>query len=109
MEKFFSISCAGIDEVELLEFLHRRYNDVDSIMQLSINDFNRFIKIAKDKEKEEQIRAQWVSMLPYMSMKQLKYISLEEYKNQCTGKNIDIRPAEDIIKELENLHGTKLV
>ena len=37
-----------------------------------------------------------------------KYISFENYVEQCTGKNIDLRPAEDIIAELEEMHGVKL-
>lgn len=109
MESFFSISVSGTSEIELLEFLHRRYNNVDSLMRLDITDFCRFLKIAKEKEEDERLRSQWVAMLPFMSMQQLKFMSFEDYKDQCTGKNIDIRPADDIIKELENLHGKKLV
>lgn len=109
MAKFFSVICTGFDEVEVLELLHRRYSNVDLILQMSIEDFCRFIKIAREKETDERIHAQWVSMLPLMSMQQLKYMSYEEYKKQCLGENIDTRPADEIIKELEDLHGQKLV
>lgn len=76
---------------------------------MPIDDFCRFVKVGRDAEQEEQLRAQWVSMLPLMSIKQLKYMSFEDYKAQCLGENIDQRPADEIIKELENLHGHKLV
>lgn len=109
MEKFFSIIVTDVDEVELLEFLHRRYSDVDLILKMNIIDFCRFIKIGREKEENERFYTQWVSMLPLMSLQYLKYISFEEYKNQCKGKNIDTRPADEIIKELEDLHGMKLV
>lgn len=79
------------------------------IMSMDIEDFCEFVKIGKEKEQEERLHAQWVSMLPAMSRKELKYISFEDYIDQCLGKNIDLRPADEIIKELEALHGGKLI
>jgi len=76
---------------------------------MDLNDFVPFIIKAKEVELDEQIRSQWVAMLPQMALKKLKYMPYEEYKNQCTGKNIDLRSTEEIIAELEELHGTKLV
>lgn len=109
MEKFFSVILAGGTEIETLEFLYRRYNNIDQIMKMDLETFCRFISIGREKEIEERLHAQWVSMLPLMSLQQLKYIPFDEYKDQCLGKNIDYRPAEEIIKELEDLHGKKLV
>lgn len=109
MEKFFSIIVTDVDEVELKEFLHRRYSNIELILKMNITDFCKFVQIGREKEEEERIHAQWVSMLPLMSMQQLKYMPFEEYKNQCLGKNIDTRPVDEIIKELEDLHGMKLV
>ena len=62
-----------------------------------------------EKEQEERLHSQWVTMLPKMSTKELKYVSFNEYVDQCTGRNIDTRTSEEIIAELEELHGMKLV
>jgi len=109
VEKFFSVIIADYSEIDLLEFLHRRYNNVDLIMKMDIKSFCQFVKTGREKERDEMIRKQWVSMLPYMSMQQIKYMSFEQYRDQCLGKNIDTRSADEIINELENLHGHKLV
>ncbi len=78
-------------------------------MKMEIGLFCRFVTKGMEKEQEERIHAQWVSMLPLMAIQQLKYMSFEQYKDQCLGRNIDMRPADEIIKELEDLHGMKLV
>lgn len=109
METFFSFIVCVDNEVEILEFLHRRYHSIDLIMQMDVKTFIKFIQTGKEKEREERLHRQWTSMLPAMSKQELKYVSFEDYINQCTGKNIDLRSSEEIIKELETLHGRKLV
>lgn len=108
MEKFFYIVRAS-DKAELIEFLHRRYHDVKGLYDLDVQTFAEVLKLGKQQEEREYLHRQWVSMLPKMSSKELKYIPFEEYIDQCTGRNIDMRPAEEIIKELEELHGKKIV
>lgn len=71
---------------------------------MDVPDFLRFLKIAREKEREETARSQWVLHLPYMSMGLMKYVSFEEYYDKISGKNVDLRPAEEIIKEIEALH-----
>lgn len=71
---------------------------------MEVMDFLIFLQKAIEKEEEEHIRAQWVTMLPYMSIKRLKYMSFSDYKDQVTGKNIDTRPAEEIIRDIEETH-----
>lgn len=109
MESFFSIALAYDSEVEILEFIYRRYAQADSVLKLPIVAFNGLVQRGKEVEEDERLHRQWVSMLPQMSLGQLKYMSFEEYKNKCLGKNIDLRPNEAIIAELEELHGMKLV
>lgn len=46
---------------------------------------------------------QWCGMLPSL----VKYMSFDEFYDQMTGANIDLRPTEEIIKELEELHHGK--
>ena len=75
---------------------------------MELDVFIDFIKKAGEKEKEERIHNQWVSMLPYMSLKQLEYISFQKYKEKVTGANIDMRPTSEIIKEIEEIHRKKV-
>lgn len=78
-------------------------------MNMDFLDFTEFIRIGKEKEQEEALHRQWVSLLPGMSAKEFKYMSFKEYCDMCTGRNIDTRPSDDIIAELEALHGHKLI
>lgn len=109
MEKFFSIVVGNDSEVEIIEFISRRYNNTELIMKLPIERFADFMRIAREKEQDEFIHAQWTVLLPDMSKGYLKYMSFEHYKEQCTGKHIDFRSSDEIIKELEELHGKKLL
>lgn len=103
MEGFFQIG-SSFDEIEIKELLLKRYSNIDYILKMEVSDFIRFIELARDKEKEDEIRAQWIAHLPYMSMKQLKYMSFNDYKDKVTGKNIDTRPADVIIAEINEIH-----
>lgn len=77
-------------------------------MQMDVIDFCEMVSVGKEKEQNDRFFQQWIQFLVPMSKQELKYISFENYVEQCTGKNIDLRPAEDIIAELESLHGAKL-
>lgn len=57
-----------------------------------------------NKQKEEELKEEWLSIYPFMCMKMLKFMSFKDYSEQRQGKNIDLRPAEEIIKEIEELH-----
>lgn len=73
-------------------------------MRMDIGDFLKFVLCAKEEERREQVRKQWTAMLPWMSMKCLKYMPFEEYYEQCNGSNIDLRSTEEIIKDIEETH-----
>lgn len=64
---------------------------------------------AQEAEKEEQIRAEWTALLPWMQTGHLKLIQFNSYLEDRLGKNVDTRPAAEIIAELEELHGGRLV
>lgn len=70
---------------------------------MSPADFLQFFQLALEKEAEKRFHSQWVTMLPFMSMKMLKYMSFEEYKAKVTGKNIDLRPDAEILAEVEEI------
>jgi hypothetical protein len=73
-------------------------------MRMDVGKFIRFALNAQELERKEQIRRQWTAMLPLMSIQYLKYMPFEEYCEQCTGANIDIRSNEEIIADIEETH-----
>lgn len=71
---------------------------------MDIPDFLDFMICAREQERKEIARSQWVFHLPFMSMGWMKYVPFEEYYEKISGKNVDLRPAEEILKEIEDLH-----
>ena len=64
---------------------------------------------AHDEVVRERVRDEWVALLPWMKMERLTLTQFDDYLDQRTGRNIDRRAAEQIIAELEKLHGRRLV
>ena len=73
-------------------------------MRMDVGRFVEFVLKAKEQERKEQIQRQWTSMLPLMSIQYLKYIPFDEYYENCTGVNIDLRSNEEIIADIEEAH-----
>lgn len=67
-------------------------------------EFEEFCFYVMNKQKEEELKGEWLSLYPFMCMKMLKFMSFKDYSEQRQGKNIDLRPTEEIIKEIEELH-----
>lgn len=53
--------------------------------------------------RRKEAREQWIAMLPMMAAKILKFISWQEYYDQVTGQNIDLRPDAEILAEVEQV------
>ena len=103
MEGFF-YTCGSFDsEAELRELLLRRYHSFNILNEMSIVEFAEFVIYAKLREKEERIYMQWCAMLPTLN----KYMSFEQFRAMITGENVDMRPAEEIMDEIEELHRRK--
>ena len=85
----------------------RRYHDAAYLMSLPFGEFCELALYARKKDQEEEIRQQWVSILPFMYMKRLRYMSFQDYFDGCTGATIDRRPAQEIIDEILKAHGMK--
>ena len=102
METFF-LTGSCFDETELKELLLRRYHTLDFIKDLEIEEFIKFCNLAKKKEEEDRLHSQWCAMLPPFA----KDIDVEEFRDIATGANIDMRPANEIIEEIEEIHRRK--
>lgn len=77
---------------------------MDYILQMDVETFIEMVEIALEKEQEELAHRQWSAMLPFMSLGVLENISFREYFEKLSGKNVDLRPASEIIAEIEELH-----
>lgn len=66
------------------------------------------IEKARDADVDDRIRAEWTALLPWMQTGHLKLIQFPEYLDQRTGRNVDQRPAAEVIADLEKLHGRRL-
>lgn len=102
VEKFFLISCQ-VDEVRLIDLVLRRYHSLDAMKVLSIDQFIELILLAIESEVKEKYRQEWLSLLPMMLFAN-HYMTFDDYYETCTGKNIDMRPVEDIIAEIDRKH-----
>ena len=58
-----------------------------------------------EKEQDRWLHRQWCSLLPFMHMQMLKYVSFKDYKDRITGKNLDLRDTDVIIEEIKRSHG----
>lgn len=77
---------------------------MDYILQMDTDTFIEMLEIALEDERKERAHRQWSAMLPFMSLGMLEYISFQEYFEKLSGKNVDLRPASEIIAEIEELH-----
>lgn len=72
-------------------------------MELDAVLLYRFHRIARKEHLRREAREQWLTMLPFMSMKFLKYISFEDYYGQYSGESLDTRSDEAILAEVEEV------
>ena len=102
MEEFFLIGCQ-IDEIKLIDLVLRRYHSLDCMEVLSVDQFIKLLLVAIESEAKEKYRQEWKALLPVMVFAN-KYMTFNEYYDTCTGKNVDLRPVEDIIAEIDRKH-----
>lgn len=69
---------------------------------MNFNEFVEFIVLALTKERKDEIRGVYLSLLPIFAFRG-KFISFEEFYDNMTGANLDFRPAEEILKESEEI------
>lgn len=59
-------------------------------------------KKIRDDLQDEWLKSQWVALLPFMTAGLVKDMTYQEYK-QKSIITVDMRPAEDIIAEAEEI------
>jgi len=81
-----------------------RYANTDYVMQLDFLLFLQLLKKAQEEKDESALYSQWLALYPYMIMKQIKFMTYEDYKAKLTGSNIDFRTNDEIIAEIKAKH-----
>lgn len=102
MEKFFLIGCQ-LDEIKLIDLVLRRYHSLDALKVLSIDQTLELVLMAIESEVKERYRKEWLALLPMMLLTN-HYMTFDQYYETCSGKNIDMRPVEEIIAEIDRIH-----
>lgn len=102
VESFFYIGCQ-VNEVSLKDLLLHRYHQLDFIKDMRFEEFIDLVLLAMEEEKKERYRQEWLVLLPLM-IRSGKYMNFERYYEEASGKNIDFRPTEEIIAEIDAAH-----
>ena len=100
MAKFFLIGCQ-VNEIEIKELLLKRYGRY-LFPEMSFDEFIDFLVLAMAEEKKDKIRGTYYAMLPFLLLRD-RYMTFEEFYDKFTGADIDWRPADEILKEAEEI------
>lgn len=79
----------------------QRYGNIDYFMDLPFDTGVQLILRAQEQKRDERIFLQWAVQLPFMDPQ--KPVSFPDYKDRVTGKNLDLRPASEILAELDEV------
>ena len=101
MEKFFLIG-SQVDEIELKELLLRRYGQYKFIMEMRFDEFIDFVALAIKNENKDKAYKEYLALLPSL-IRVGKYMTFDKFYDEITGKNLDFRPAEEILRESEEI------
>ncbi len=100
MESFFLIGCQ-VDEIELKEVLLRRYGRY-KFPDMRFDEYIEFIVLALTKERQDEVKGIYHALLPVMALRG-KFMTFEQFFDKMTGADIDLRSADDILKESEEI------
>ncbi len=104
MADFFYIAGRSDGPDEIIDRLASRYGwTYAEICALDLRTLDELDRKAATEIQRDHLRAQWTAMLPYMSLEMLKFISFEDYYNQATGGDLDMRPAAEILAEAQEI------
>lgn len=108
MAGFFQI-VVSFTEYELTDVLFGRLGGHIAVLSMDIEQILGLLEYYRNKDNNDLLHREWSALLPFMYSGYLKEMSFTEYCDNRTGSYIDLRSNEEIIAELEELHGRKLV
>lgn len=101
MESFFYFISRSDTEVIIIDQIAQRYGwTIKEIYDLDVIILQEICKMIREKNEEEKAFRQWLALLPAMAARLIKFIDYKDFKDQITGQNIDLRPKEEILKEV---------
>lgn len=104
MAWFFSLACGVDKETELIDSFAGRYGwTVAEIGELDTDIAYSLFAEIRQKQRENRVWQQWVQLLPHMVLKRMNFIEYEDFKNRVTGSDIDTRPVEEIMADVEEV------
>ena len=71
--------------------------------EVDIRTLADVLKVAVEKTRRDTVYAEWVAIQPFMILEWLKFMSFDDYYTRRTGGDIDVRPAEEILAEVEEI------
>ena len=69
---------------------------------MSFGEYIDFIVLAITKEQKDEVRGIYHALLPVLAIRG-KFMTFEQFYDEMTGANMDFRPAEEILKESEEI------
>ena len=104
MAWFFSLACGVDKETELIDNFAERYGwTVTEIGELDTDTAYALFAEIRQKKRENLAWQQWVQLLPHMVLKRMNFIEYEDFKNRICGSDIDTRPVEEILADVEEV------
>lgn len=70
---------------------------------MQVDEFIEFVSLAIENENKEKVERQYLALLPLFCLRG-KYMTFDKFYEQMTGANIDWRPADEIIQEIQEKH-----
>jgi len=102
VEGFFYITRK--DAPDIIDALASRYGwTIRQIEEVDIITLADVLKMAIEKARRDTVYAEWTALQPFMVLKWLKFMRFDEYYDARTGADIDMRPAAEILAEVEEI------
>lgn len=70
---------------------------------MEVDEFIEFVSLAIENENKDKVERQYLALLPLLCLRG-KYMTFDKFYEQMTGANIDWRPADEIIQEIQEKH-----
>lgn len=101
MEGFFYVISGPNEEDAIIDRLASRYGwTVSEILDLDAAYLYRMDRKAKEAKNREDAFQIWLTQLPFMMRREMKYKSFSDYWDQVSGNNLDLRPDAEILAEV---------
>lgn len=104
MAQFFFFAGRGLEETEIIDKIAHRYGwTIREINDLDAGMLYRLVLRIMKEEVRQQSWDLYLKHFHFMIAGQLKFEAFESYYGRISGTDIDTRPAEEIIAEVEEI------